>query len=60
MLHDAIASIRVEEPGCVVTQVALYADDALLASQRQTNLQIMLNVVVEEGRKHGLELNRGR
>ena len=41
----------------MVTRDVLYADDTLLVSQHQSNLQTMLNAIVEEGRKYGLELN---
>ena len=46
-----------EEPEFVVTRDVLYADDTLLASQHPENLQRLLNAIVEEGKKYGLELN---
>ena len=61
MLHDAIDSLHLEEePGYVVTRDVLYADDTLLVSQHQSNLQNMLNAIIEEGRNYGLELNWGK
>ena len=61
MLHDAIDSLhQEEEPGYVVSRDVLYADDTLFVSQQQSNVQKMLNAIVEEGRKYGLELNWGK
>ena len=58
LLHDVFARAALrDEPAFLVTRDVLYADDTLLASQHQENLQKMLNDVVEEGAKYGLELN---
>ena len=60
MLHDI--DLRLEaslavEPKYVVTRDILYADDTLLASSSASSLQSLLNAVVEEGARYGLELN---
>ena len=61
MLNDAVDSLLLEpEPDYVVTRDILYADDTLFVSRHQSNLQAMLNAIVEEGRKYGLELNWGK
>ena len=58
MLHDSIDTLHLQqEPEYVVTRDVLYADDTLLVSRHQTNLQAMLNAIVEEGQRYGLELN---
>ena len=58
MLHDALNDIQYDpDPEYVVTRDILYADDTLLASQSSLNLQNMLNAIVTEGAKYGLELN---
>eukprot|EP00959_Pyramimonas_sp_CCMP1952_P398826 8357224-Pyramimonas_sp.AAC.1 len=45
------------EPDYVVTRDELYADDTLLISRSKQNMQNMLNAIVAESRKYGLELN---
>ena len=58
MLHDAVDTLHLQrEPGYLVSRDVLYADDTLLVSQHQANLQQMLNAIVEEGRRYGLDLN---
>jgi len=58
LLHDVFSRLDLrDEPAFLVTRDVLYADDTLLASQHQENLQHMLNAIVEEGMKYGLELN---
>ena len=58
MLRDAFHNIDFEaEPAYVVTRDILYADDTLLASHSKNNVQSMLNAIVLEGQKYGLELN---
>ena len=60
MLHDIDLRLEgslEEEPDYVVTRDVLYAADTLLASSSASNLQPILDAVVEEGAKHGLELN---
>ena len=46
-----------EEPAFVVTREVLYADDTLLVSTSSQNLQRLLDAVVREGARYGLELN---
>ena len=61
MLHDALRDLHYEpDPEYIVTRDMLYADDTLLASQSSGNLQSMLNAIVDEGAKYGLELNWGK
>jgi len=61
MLHDALEGIQYDpDPEYIVTRDILYADDTLLASQSSSNLQNMLNAIVGEGAKYGLELNWGK
>ena len=43
--------------GYIVTPAVLYADDTLLAFSSAANLQQLLEAIVEEGLKYGLELN---
>ena len=58
MFHDIYNQIHLEpEPAFVVTRDLLYVDDTLLVSSSQQNLQLLLNSVVFEGAKYGLELN---
>ena len=58
MFHDIYNQIHLEpEPEFVVTRDLLYADDTLLVSSSRANLQLLLNSVVSEGAKYGLELN---
>ena len=46
-----------EEPPYVVTRDILYADDTLLLSHHTNNWQDMLEEIIQEGAKYGLELN---
>eukprot|EP00959_Pyramimonas_sp_CCMP1952_P116206 2429365-Pyramimonas_sp.AAC.1 len=58
MLHDALKDIQYDpDPEYVVAPDTLYADDTLLASRSSVNLQNMLNAIVTEGAKYGMELN---
>ena len=58
MFHDIYRILDLApEPDFVVTNEALYADDTLLMSSSKDNLQKLLNAVVGEGAKYGLELN---
>ena len=45
------------EPAFMVTREVLYAGDTLLMANSVRNLQTLLNEVVAEGAKYGLELN---
>ena len=61
MFHDIYARIHLDpEPAFIVTRELLYADDTLLASSSEKNLQTLLNAVCEEGLKYGLELHWGK
>ena len=58
MFHGIYTSVHLyEEPAFLVTRDLLYADDTALLSGSQGNLQILLDAVVAEGAKYGLELN---
>ncbi len=58
MLHDIYNRVQLgKETDYVVTRDVLCADDTLLLSCDPSNLQALLNAVVEEGAKYGLELN---
>ena len=58
MLHDVFANLElIEEPAYLVTRDILYADNTLLMSQHEDNLQAILGAVVKEGTRYGLELN---
>ena len=58
MMHDVFSGLELhDEPGFVVTRDILYADDTLLASRHAYNLQLILNRIVDESAKYGLELN---
>ena len=58
MFHDIDNQIHLDpEPAFVFIRNLLYADDTLLVSSSLTNLQRLLNAVVSEGAKYGLELN---
>ena len=58
MFYNIYNGIHLDpEPAFVVTRDFLYADDTLLISSSQENLQMLLNSVVVEGAKYGLELN---
>jgi len=58
MMHDVFSGLELhDEPGFVVTRDILYADDTLLASRHAYNLQLILNRIVDEGAKYGLEFN---
>ena len=45
------------EPSYVVTRDMLYADDTVLVSRHAGNLQLLLERIIVEGKKCGLELN---
>lgn len=61
MFHDIYAKINLDpEPDYVVTNEVLYADDTVLVSSSEKNLQILINAVVTEGAKYGLELHWGK
>ena len=58
MFHDIYTRLDLDlEPAFVVTREVLYADDTLLMSSSERNLQALLNQVVLEGAKYGLGLN---
>ena len=58
MLHDVYKGIDLEtEPPFVVSRDVLYADDTLLVSKHLGNLQALLDRIVSEGQRYGLELN---
>ena len=58
MFHDIYNRLHLDpEPAFLVTREVLYADDTLLMSTSVRNLQTLLNEVVAEGAKYGLELN---
>ena len=46
-----------EEPEYVVCNDLLYADDTFLLSASPVKLQIILDLIIQEGEKYGLELN---
>ena len=61
MFHDIYNLLHLDpEPPFVVTREVLYADDTLLMSSSPQNLQALLNAVVAEGAKYGLELHWGK
>ena len=47
----------VVEPDFLVCPDILYADDTMLASSSAKKLQTLLDAVICEGKKYGLELN---
>ena len=58
MFHDIYERIElVPEADYVSINEVLYADDTLLLSSNARNLQTLLDAVVTEGAKYGLELN---
>ena len=58
MLHDVFDKLSlIEEPAFLEIRDLLYADDTLLMSAHTSNLQAMLDGIVEEGARYGLELN---
>ena len=58
LLHDVHRRVHlVDEPAYIVTREVLYADDTLLVSSSSGNLQQLLDAIVQEGLKYGLELN---
>ena len=58
MFYDVYKSLNLlTEPAFLVTRDLLYADDTALLSASQDNLQNLVNAVVREGAKYGLELN---
>ena len=58
MFDDIYKRVVLEpEEQYVTTNEILYADDTLLLSSKSSNLQTLLNTVVEEGAKYGLEIN---
>ena len=58
LMHDVHSKVQLAaEPPYIVTPAVLYADDTLLASSSAANLQQLLEAIVEEGLKYGLELN---
>lgn len=61
MFHDVYARLHLtEEPDFIMFRELLYADDIVLMSRSRENLQKLLNEVVTEGSKYGLELKIGR
>ena len=62
LLHDVDQRLqeerwKVTEPEYIVCEDVLYADDTMLVSSSPAKLQRKLEVVVDEGRRYGLELN---
>ena len=58
MFYDIYNSVDLQdEPEFVVTRELLYADETVLLSARQDNLQQLPDAIVTEGAKYGLELN---
>ena len=58
MFYDIYNEIQlVPDAPYVVTNDLLYADDTVLLSSSQGNVQQLLDAVVVEGSKYGLELN---
>ena len=58
MFHDIQAKLELEaEPLFVVTRELLYADDTVLMSSSQRNLQQLIDAVAAEGATYGLEIN---
>jgi hypothetical protein len=58
MLHDAFTPLALEsEPEYIVTRDILYADDTLLVSKHISNLHVMLEAIILEGQKYGMEMN---
>jgi len=62
LLHDVDQRLREEgwevpEPEYIVCADVLYADDTMLLSSSPAKLQRTLDLVVDEGKRYGLELN---
>ena len=58
MFYDIHAKLQLEsEPAFVVNSELLYADDTVLMSSSQNNLQQLVNAVSSEGAAYGLEIN---
>ena len=58
MFFDIYSRLNVgEEPDFLVARELLYADDTVLMSSYQNNLQQLVNEIVIESAKYGLELN---
>ena len=58
MMHDVFQELDLQaEPPYVVTRDVLYADDTVLVSRYASNLQLLLDRIITEGRTYGLELN---
>ena len=61
LMHDVderlLCETPVVEPLYLVTTDVLYADDTVLLSSCPVRLQLHLDLLVDEGRKYGLELN---
>ena len=55
-----LESFAVDEPEYIVCNDVLYADDTFLVSSSATKLQDHLNIIVDEGKRYGLELNWGK
>ena len=51
---------NIEEPPYVVCSDLLYADDTMLVSSNTEKLQALLDYVIGEGARYGLELNWGK
>ena len=61
LMHDVderlLCEAPVNKPAYLVTTDLVYADDTALLSSCSVRLQLHLNILVEEGKKYGLELN---
>ncbi len=54
MLHAVYLGLKLlDAPAYVVTRDVLYADDTLLVSRHASNVQAVLNRLLEEGQNYG-------
>ena len=61
LFHDIYELVHLdEEPPFFVTQDLLYADDMALLCSSPKNLQVLLDAVVSEYAKYGLQINWGK
>ena len=58
MLYDVYANVVLnEEPDFIVSNDVSYADDTLFASTNPSNMQQLMNAIVQEGAIYGFEIN---
>ena len=50
----------IREPEYLVCRDLLYADDTMLLSSDSGKLQTLLDIVIDEGKRYGLDLNWGK